>query len=132
VLAASDKTFSPRRRLAFAAAALLLACSARAGFFSLRPRWTRAKPHFERRDGRLIAVAAGTAKDANPSLARAAAEDRARAGLLLLLQGKPPDADAQGWVRGAKLVDVYKAGRGRVYVRLELDAAGLKATSGSR
>lgn len=117
---------------AFLAGALLLAPAADAGFFTPRPRWTRAKPHFELRDGRRIAVAAGYAKDADPSLARSAAEDRARAGLLRLLQGKPPDSAAEGWVRGAKVVDVYNAGRGRVYVRLELDATALKAPSGTR
>jgi hypothetical protein len=109
------------RTRALAAAALLLAASARAGLFARRPRWTRAEPHFETRGTRRIAVAVGTAKDANPSLARSAAEDGARVGLLRLLQGKSPDAAAEGAVKGARPVEFYEAGGGRVFVRLELD-----------
>lgn len=111
------KTTSSRRLLA-AAALLLLACTANAGF--LRPRWTRAKPHYETRRGHKVAIAVGTAKDANLALARSTAEERARADLLRLLQGMPPLADAEGRVAGAVAAEVYKSGR-RVYVRLELD-----------
>jgi hypothetical protein len=106
-------------RTFLAAALLLIAASAHAGW--LRPRWTRAKPHFETRDGRRVAVAAGKAKDLNVSLARSAAEERARADLLRLLQDKPPFADVEGRVRLAAPAAFYDDGGGVVYVRLELD-----------
>ena len=86
-----------------------------------RPKWTRAKPHFETRAGRVFAVAVGKAKDKNAALARVAAEESARADLLRLIQGKPPSASAEGDVKGAQAVEVYNAGLGVVYVRLELE-----------
>jgi hypothetical protein len=93
-----------------------------------RPKWTKAKAHFEVRAGRTYAVAVGKAKDANEALASATAEGRARADLLRLLQGKKPGADVQGQVRGAEVVETWRTGRGVVYVRVELDtSAGLAA-----
>lgn len=90
----------------------------------LRPRWTRAKPHFERRGGKTFAVAVGQAQDQKDrALARASAEERARADLLRLIQGKAPNASAQGQLNGAVPVQVYEAGKGTVYVRVELETA---------
>lgn len=118
-----DKGTKLRRRAiaALLGAAAIFSClsTARAGLFS--PRWTRAKPHYETRTGRRIAVAAGKAKDLNRALARAVAEERARTELLRLLQGKPPASNAEGLVPGARVAAVYESGRW-VYVRLELDA----------
>ena len=62
-------------------------------------------------------------KDKNEMLARIAAEDRARADLLRLIQGKSPDASAEGEVKGTQAVEFYNAGRGVVYVRLELETS---------
>ena len=94
-----------------------------------RPRWTRAKPHFETRDGRRVAVATGKAKDPSRALARAATEEHARADLLRLLQGKPSGADVEGLVKGAQPTAVYERGRW-VYVRLELDLGVASLPSG--
>jgi hypothetical protein len=95
-----------------------------------RPRWTKAKPHFETRDGHVFAVAVGKAKDDNEALATAAAEERARAELLRFLQGKSPGADVSGQVRGAVAAAVWRAGRGVVYVRLELDTSATPSPAG--
>jgi hypothetical protein len=109
-----------RAARAFLAAAFLLsAASARAGW--LRPRWTRAKPHYENRGEHRYAVAVGEAKDLNISLARSAAEERGRAALLRFLQDKPPFADVEGHVKLASPVQFYDAGGGRVFVRLEME-----------
>jgi hypothetical protein len=107
----------------FKQAALIAILCLSPGTLWARPRWTRAKPHFETRAGRVFAVAVGKAKDQNTSLARVAAEDRARAGLLRLIQGKSPRASAEGEVKGAQAVEVYDAGNGVVYVRLELETS---------
>lgn len=88
-----------------------------------RPKWTKAKPHFEMRDRRAYAVAVGRAEDANEALAAVAAEGRARADLLRLLQGRSPGADVEGEVKGAVVAEVWRAGNGIVYVRLELESS---------
>jgi hypothetical protein len=107
------------RRTILTCALFLTAATAHAGWF--RPRWTRAKPHFEMRAGHRFGVAVGMARDVNKPLARSAAEERARAELLRLLQNKPPFADVEGRVRGAFPAAVYESGADTVYVRLELD-----------
>ena len=104
-------------------AALIAVLCLSPGTLWARPTWTRAKPHFETRAGRVFAVAVGKAKDRNASLARVAAEDRARADLLRLIQGKSQSASAEGEVKGAQAVDVYDAGGGLIYVRLELETS---------
>ena len=104
-------------------AVLILVLCLSPGTLWARPKWTMAKPHFETRAGRVFAVAVGKAKDENKSLARVAAEDRARADLLRLIQGKSPSANVEGAVKGAQAVEVYDAGRGVVYVRLELETS---------
>jgi hypothetical protein len=88
-----------------------------------RPKWTRTRPHFEIRNRRVFAVAVGKAQDANEALATAAAEERARASLLRLLQGKSPGADVMGEVKGARVVEVWRARGGIVYARLEVDTS---------
>ena len=90
------------------------------GMLWAQPKWTKAKPHFETRAGRVFAVAVGKAKDTNTALARVAAEDRARADLLRLVRGTPPNASAEGVVKGAQAVAVYDAGPEGVYIRVEL------------
>ena len=107
----------------FKQAALVAVLCLSPGTLWARPRWTRAKPHFETRAGRVFAVAVGKAQGENEALARVAAEDRARADLLRLIQGTPPNASAEGEVRGARAVEVYDAGGGVVYVRLELETS---------
>jgi hypothetical protein len=88
----------------------------------LRPRWTRAKPHFEHRGGKAFAVAVGQAQDQKDrALARVTAEERARADILRLIQGKPSSASASGQVNGVVPVQVYEASGGTVYVRVELE-----------
>ena len=103
--------------------ALIAALCLSPGTLWARPQWTRAKPHFETRAGRIFAVAVGKAKDENASLSRVAAEDRARTDLLRLIQGKSPSANVEGEVKGAQAVEVYKKSNGVVYVRLELETA---------
>jgi hypothetical protein len=68
-------------------------------------------------------VAVGKAKERNAALARVAAEERARADLLRLIQGNPPRASAEGKVKGARAVEVYESWGGVVYVRLELETS---------
>ena len=104
----------------FKQAALAAVLCLSPGTLWVRPKWTRADPHFETRAGRVFAVAVGKAKDKNAALARVAAQDRARADLLRLIQGRPSGASAEGEVKGAQAVSVYNAGRGTVYVKLEL------------
>ena len=105
------------------AAAALIAVCLLPGAAWARPRWTKAKPHFETRSGRVFAVAVGKAKDANPALARAAAEARAREGLLKLIEGRPDAAFVQGSMQGARVAEFYITWLGTVYARLELETA---------
>lgn len=105
-----------------AAVALIVMCLLPGAAWA-RPGWTKAKPHFETRFGRVFAVAVGKAKDANPALARAAAEARAREGLLKLVEGRPDAAFVQGSVQGARVAEFYTTWLGTVYARLELETA---------
>jgi hypothetical protein len=107
----------------FAQAALVTVLCLSPGTLWARPKWTRAKPHFETRAGRIFAVAVGKAKDQNAELARVAAAELARADLLRLIQGKPQGASVEGEVKGAQVAEVYNARSGVVYVRLELETA---------
>src|SRR5437764_705745 len=105
----------------FKQAALVAVLCLTTGMLWARPKWTTAKPHYETRGGRVFAVAVGKAKDKNEALARAVAEERARAELARLLQGKPLNASVEEEVKGGRVVEVYNAGRGVVYVRLALE-----------
>ncbi len=107
----------------FKQAALVAVLCLSSGTLWARPKWTGAKPHFELRAGRVFAVAVGKAKDTNAALARVAAEEWARASLLRLIQEKSQSASVEGAVKGAQAVEVYDAGGGVVYVRLELETS---------
>lgn len=87
-----------------------------------RPKWTKARPHFEKRGEKRIAVAVGRAKAANLALARTAAEDNGRAALLKLIQGKGPAESGEGLVNGAQAVEFFEAAQDVVYVRMEMAA----------
>lgn len=85
-----------------------------------RPAWTRRAPRIERRAGKRYAVAVGAVASDNLALARAAAEERARANLLRFLQRKAAFQDLEGRVVGAVVADSYAGRDGMVWVRLEL------------
>jgi hypothetical protein len=86
------------------------------------PDWTRLPPHLVVREGRLQAVAVGQAHAGNVSLARAVAEERARADLLRFLQGRAAEAEVKGLIAGAKVSNAFTSRRGRVYVELGVQA----------
>lgn len=88
------------------------------------PAWTRERPRFFDRDGRRFASAVGSAQVGNPALARAAAEDRARADLLRLIAGGASGDALSGTLRGARITDAFTSKkRGKVFIRVEVDAA---------
>jgi hypothetical protein len=82
------------------------------------PAWTQREPRVERRGSRRYAVAVGQAAAVNLALARAAAEERARALLAPMLSGKPPGGSFEGPVSGARIEQAYTAADGRVFVEL--------------
>jgi|GEM_PF-1520566 len=123
MIRAEPRTKTAARAIAAAALLLCALAPAQARPHATRPRWTRAKPHYETRGARRFAVAVGEATDKNIPLARSAAEERARADIARLIGGLPPGADVpKTQVKGAQAVAFYEAGGGRVFVRLELDA----------
>jgi len=88
------------------------------------PAWTREAPHFFDRDGRRFACAVGSAQVGNLALAHTAAEDRARADLLRLIEGGFPEGALSGTLSGARITDTFTSKRrGKVFVRVEVDAA---------
>lgn len=87
----------------------------------LVPRWAKQKPRFMERGGRRLAVAVGSATTENQALGRSVAQDRARAALLRLLQGKPAGADAEGTLAGARVVNSFRTKGGRHYVEVEVE-----------
>lgn len=87
------------------------------------PAWTRERPRFFDRDGRRFASAVGSARIGNLFLARTAAEDRARADLLRLIEGGAPGRALSATLRGARMTDAFTSKkRGQVFVRVEVDA----------
>ena len=74
-------------------------------------------------EGIFQASTAGRFTSANPALARAAAEARAREGLLRLIEGRPDAAFVQGSMQGARVAEFYITWLGTVYARLELETA---------
>lgn len=89
-----------------------------------QPSWTNQRPHFVEHAGERYATAVGHARRVdNLPLARAVAEDRARADLARLLEGRAPAADVSAPLPGARLTDSYTVKRdGEVYVRMEVPA----------
>lgn len=85
------------------------------------PSWARERPHFFDQNGRRFAAAVGRARIGNLALAQTAAQDRARADLLRLIQGKPAESRAKGTLRGARVTEIYASRNGQVYVRVEVD-----------
>jgi hypothetical protein len=87
------------------------------------PSWVNEAPHFFKRGGRTFASAVGRARIADLPLARSAAQDRARADLLRLLQGKTATGRVEGELRGARVTDSYQSKKDGVFVRLEIETA---------
>ena len=83
------------------------------------PSWTAAPPAVIMRGRKRYAVAVGQALTGEKALARAAAEERARAEILRLLHGKHSGVSVQGAVIGAQVKRSYTAPDGRVFVELE-------------
>ncbi len=86
------------------------------------PAWTQQPPALIMDGNRRVAVAVGMARADNEALARAAAEDRARASIARLLEGKSSTASVEMAVTGARIVQTYTAADGRVFVQLEAPA----------
>lgn len=82
------------------------------------PAWTQREPRVERRGSKRYAVAVGQAAAGNLALARAAAEERARALLAPMLSGKAPGGSFEGPVSGAQIEQTYTSADGRVFVEL--------------
>lgn len=84
------------------------------------PAWAKEAPHFFMRDGVRFASAVGSVRFANVVLARAAAEDRARADLIRLIGGGTPDGAVEGALPGASPTDFFTKKNGQVFVRVEV------------
>ena len=86
------------------------------------PLWTKRKPHFLVRKKERFVSAVGQAEGPNHAAALAAAGAQARARLQEFLKGKLADEGAELDISRARTVDSYTSSRGRVYVRIELEA----------
>lgn len=112
---------SPKASPAAAPAGWAFAASVPHGGEGL-PSWARERPHFFDQNGRRFASAVGHAQIGNLALARMAAQDRARADILRLIQGNSAASSAEGTLRGARVTDFFASRKGQVYVRVEAEA----------
>ena len=86
------------------------------------PLWVKRKPHFLVRRRERFVSAVGQAEGPDHAAALAAAGAQARARLQEFLKGKLADEDAELDISRARTVDSYTSSRGRVYVRIEMEA----------
>jgi hypothetical protein len=82
------------------------------------PAWTQRPAEIVPQGSRRVARAVGSARAADLVLARAAAEDKARAAIARLIDGKASVAGVEVAVTGAQVTQTYTAGDGTVYVEL--------------